>query len=168
MPIKIENGNLLKKFKELKFDGIAHGCNCFFSMSAGIADQIRVEYIDAYKADLATGFGDVNKLGTYSVTKVGDNGALSIFNLYTQYRPGREVETDLYEYIKAAFELLNKDLGGKNYVLGIPKIGSGIAGGVWTKIEKIIRKATPDLTVVVVNYVPEMEADIFDDFGEKK
>jgi hypothetical protein len=38
----------------------------------------------------------------------------------------------------------------KDYHLGIPKIGAGLAGGDWELILKIINKSTPDVDITLV------------------
>jgi len=57
------------------FDAIVQGCNCFQVMGAGIAPQINKRF-GGYplKEDKATKGGDYNKLGTYSVAYMGNNG----------------------------------------------------------------------------------------------
>lgn len=41
----------------------------------------------------------------------------------------------------------------KNKTIGMPKIGAGLAGGDWNKIEKIIKKEMTNCNVIIVNYV---------------
>ena len=132
-------GDLLKS----ECDVIVHGCNCFKTMGAGIAKQIREIYPGAYEADLNYGFkGDRTKLGTYS-SWTGPNHYLpdkmvTVVNLYTQYK-----YTGRNNFSYDAFEVgLEKVFGNfpKDYVIGIPRIGAGLAGGDWEKISDIIHK----------------------------
>ncbi len=153
MPIvKTVEGDLIKMFKERQFSAIAHGCNCFHTMGAGIAGQIAKQFPSAYDADLVTSRGNYMKLGRRSdaMTKFG-----RIFNLYTQYRPGVEPPLSLYNNIQSAFKGLNWEFGRDPFfMLGIPKIGAGIAGGDWDYIACLIDGATPDLMITVVEYKP--------------
>jgi O-acetyl-ADP-ribose deacetylase (regulator of RNase III) len=153
------DGDLLNNFDAKKYDGIAHGCNCFYAMASGIAADVRLRYIEAYKADLASVYGSTHKLGLMTLTNL-DSG--TIFNLYTQYKPGRQEDLNqLYENIRHAFrnlscyiEQLKKREKRPSYTLGVPFIGAGIAGGDWKVISKIIAEESKHMDVVFVNYVP--------------
>lgn len=48
------------------------------------------------------------------------------------------------------FRKINKKFAGSH--LGIPMIGSGLAGGNWSRIEIIIKKETPNMEVTVVEF----------------
>jgi O-acetyl-ADP-ribose deacetylase (regulator of RNase III) len=149
--VKTVEGNLIRMFKERRFSAIAHGCNCYHTMGAGIAKQIAVEFPEAYQADLKTRVGR-HKMGLRSevLTEYG-----RIFNLYTQHRPGIEKPEILMGAIRRSFEDINEEFGGDvSYLLGIPKIGCGIAGGDWKYISRIIDEATPDLNICLVEYKP--------------
>jgi O-acetyl-ADP-ribose deacetylase (regulator of RNase III) len=126
-------GNLLTYFENGEFDIIVHGCNCFCTMGAGIAKQIKQSYPDVYKKDLLTAKGDINKLGTYTYAE--QKKQKYIINAYTQYKYFGEKNID-YSAIKNVFEKINTDFCGK--IIGIPKIGAGLAGGDWEIIETII------------------------------
>ena len=80
--MKITKGDLIKLALDGEFDVIVHGCNCFCTMGAGIAKQIKNSFPIAYAADLETNKGDRSKLGTCSVAVVND---LTVVNAYTQY-----------------------------------------------------------------------------------
>lgn len=154
MPIiRYEKGNLLEKFRNQEFNGLAHGCNCFHTMGAGIADQIAKQFPAALDIDRQTSYAEMNKRGSGSFVWIDDCGY--IFNLYTQFYPGKVDTQSLHKAIENCFKDLNifamEHFGGKenDFVLGIPKIGCGIAGGDWTKVEKIINDATPFLKIVV-------------------
>lgn len=144
MPIEVLKGDLLEKIDE--FNVIVHGCNCFCVMGAGIALQIKKKFPQAYMADLDTVAGDKSKLGTY--TKAMHNQT-TIINAYTQYSTTNEVNVD-YNAIREVFTKLNKHYSGS--LVGIPKIGAGLAGGDWDKIYNIISEVTPDLYIKVIEY----------------
>lgn len=139
------NMDLLESFQHSDFDAIVHGCNCFHTMGAGIAKEIARKFPESLKEDKKTEFGDWSKLGTYSTCETVYG---TIVNAYTQYRPGRCPLGQLYDNIKSVFTKLNTDFAGKS--IGIPKIGAGIAGGIWDEIAEIIQKATPNVNIYVL------------------
>ena len=129
-------GNLLTS----DCDVIAHGCNCFNSMSGGIARAIAKMYPRAEDADNETEPEDLGKLGGFSMSR----GSPDIFNLYTQYEPGNNID---YGAVHDAFKALHRHLKGHGLLeskIGIPKIGAGIAGGDWGKISHIIENMWGD------------------------
>lgn len=148
MPIKYIKGNLL----ESDCDVIAHGCNCFNTMGAGIARQIARKWPQAKYADDTTLYGSKAKLGTYTKAYIApskpDKKPLHILNLYTQYRYGRGLHFDYNAYSKALAKL-KAEFGGKGLKIGIPKIGAGLAGGNWTLIAEITNKIFHDEVIYV-------------------
>ena len=116
---------------------IVHGANCQCTMGAGIAKAIRATFPQAYEADLETEVGDREKLGTISWAKVeGDSGSLIVVNAYTQFHwRGWGVKVD-YEALRLAMREVKREFAGSR--IGYPRIGAGLAGGDWAKIEAII------------------------------
>lgn len=156
--IRVETGDLIQKFETKQYFGIAHGCNCFHYMHAGIAGQLAKRYETVREADKKTKVGDPDKLGTMSVART-DFGW--VYNMYTQFNPGREDQAKLEDNIWKAFMALDVisgmrlDLLGVTTLVGIPMIGAGIAGGDWKRIQKVIDDATPNTDIVLVEYKPE-------------
>ena len=136
------DGDIVKIF--LEGHNVAHGCNCFHTMGAGLAGQIFTRFYEAYQADMKSEFGDWSKMGDYTKATYafGD-----LINGYTQFRPGRFPKADLAKNIETLFTKLNKDYAGK--IIGIPYIGCGIAGGDWKEVSEIINRVTPDVKIVV-------------------
>lgn len=159
MPInRIIKGDLLDLFAEgIHFDAIAHGANCFHTMGAGIAGQIAERFPEAYAADKAHHSpGDLVAQGTYSYAHF-EFGTL--FNIYSQYTPGRVPTNGIVTNVDLAFAALNRDLYPKTMlahqgqpIIGIPMIGAGIAGGDWKKIAERINQVTPLLDITLVEY----------------
>ena len=150
-------GNLITMAKEGHFDVITHGCNCFCTMGAGIAPQIKKAFPDAWYADRATQKGDIMKLGcyTYADVEIDNIGWLTVINSYSQYKYGRNhadgVETPIdYEALALALRKINKNYRGKS--IGLPWIGAGLAGGDWNRIKKIIQTELNAMDVVIVEY----------------
>lgn len=181
MIIRHMDGDLLHLFAQgTHFTTIAHGCNCNGIMGAGIAKQISTLYPVVYAADIIrynhfqteifrrTGrINDIKRLslqaGTIDpVTFVvrNDQSILSertVINAYTQFNPGRAIvgSENRLDLIESCFKEINKYMKVDNNprpVLGIPKIGAGLAGGNWDQICEVIHHATPDIDVIVINY----------------
>lgn len=138
--MKCIKGDLIQLAREGQFDLIIHGCNCFCTMGAGIAKQIRAYFPKAWEADLATESGDRSKLGTYSKACVATPyGKLYVINAYTQYHySGNGVLVD-YDAITKIFTSLKRRFSGSR--MGYPKIGAGLAKGDWNIISEIIDSA---------------------------
>jgi O-acetyl-ADP-ribose deacetylase (regulator of RNase III) len=152
--VKTVQGDLIGMFKERQFNFIAHGCNCFHRMGAGVAGQIAKEFPEAFDEDkTSSNYADSSKLG--GVTAVGTVYG-GIINAYTQYLPGKSDPELLYDSIYRVFRLIDNKamLAGFDYkpIIGIPMIGAGIAGGDWDIIKNIIDLATPSVNIVVVEW----------------
>lgn len=149
--IKYIDGDLVKE-AEL-FDVIAHCCNCYCNMGAGIAPQIKAKFPEAYLVDCTTKRGDESKLGTITFT---EDTTPIVVNLYGQYdyTGRRHGEMDLdYDALRSALRAMKEEFSG--LLFGLPKIGAGLAGGDWDVIEAIIEEELEGERVIVVNYVPQ-------------
>ena len=151
--IEVIENDLVEMAKYGSFDVIVHGCNCFHTMGAGIASQIAKEFPQAYETDKRTRYGDDRKLGHYSSATIYDlqnSTGLTIINAYTQFRPSPPVD---YIAIGNVFENIN--LIFTDCRIGIPRIGSGLAGGNEQVIEQIIRSKIKDVRqLTIVDYNP--------------
>ncbi len=150
--IKYVDGDLIKMGQKGEFDVIAQGCNCFCVMGAGLAPQIKNAFPEAYAVDCATVAGDESKLGTITHT---ENTTPIVVNIYSQYdTKGRRMgKMDLdYDALRSGLKLMKEKFSGKK--IGLPKIGSELAGGDWNVIEKIIEEEMMGEYVTIVNYVP--------------
>jgi len=150
--IKYVDGDLIKMAQNGDFDVIAHGCNCFCNMGAGIAPQIKSAFHLAYVADCNTTSGDINKLGTISFS---DSERPIVVNIYSQYdtKGRREGKIDLdYDAIRSGLLEMKLKFSGKTF--GLPMIGAGLAQGDWNIIEKIIEDVMFGEYVTIVKYVP--------------
>ena len=118
-------------------DVLIQGCNCFNTMGAGIAKEIKRIFPDAWKADLATIKGDKNKLGTFTFSS-NKTKPYYIVNLYTQYTYWDK--QDMF-YVDAFYKGMasvidffiskrakaNKE--NKTITFSLPAIGLGLANG---------------------------------------
>ena len=149
--MKTVRGDLISLAKKGEFDVIIHGCNCFCTMGAGIALQVRECFPQAYEEDLKTKRGDKNKLGDISYTEVEVKGVkLIVVNAYTQYSyRGRGQKAD-YKAIRSVFKKIKEKYTGLR--IAYPAIGAGLAGGNWEVISKIINEELADENHTFVIY----------------
>lgn len=137
----IIKGNIIDLAEQGQINYLIHGCNCFNTMGAGIAKEIKSRYPEAYFKDLLTKKGNIDKLGTYSFANVlckKTNKAFTIINAYTQYYYGKgKLNKPLVDYkaIKSILIDIDKNVTG---IIGLPLIGCGLAGGDWNTVSKII------------------------------
>lgn len=156
-------GDLIVLALEGKFDTIAQGNNCFCVQGAGLAPQF-VKAFDTnnpaiYPSEDTKKAGDIRKLGNIEWGNVVlKNGKmLDVVNCYTQYKYGiNHIDGDAKPFDYDAFTLcmrkMNFVFSGKH--IGLPKIGSHLAGGDWELIKKIIIKEFTNCKVTIVIYKP--------------
>lgn len=145
--IKYVKGDLFRAEEEL----LIHGCNCFHTMGAGVAKFVKMYYPEAVIVDNMTEYGSKEKLGNYSCTDpiphYYKGQDIIIVNAYTQFSlGGNRINVD-YDAVKKVMLGIKKDFEG--YTKAMPKIGAGLAGGDWEKIEGIINGVFGDEEVVV-------------------
>ena len=151
--MKTISGNLIQLAKDGQFDLIAHGCNCFCTMGAGIAKAVKDVFPVAFQADEATKRGDRAKLGTCSSAEIAlRTSSLIVVNAYTQFDwRGRGTKVD-YAAVRSCMEWIKKQYPGKR--IGLPRIGAGLAGGDWPTIAAIIQQELVGEDVTLVEYQP--------------
>jgi O-acetyl-ADP-ribose deacetylase (regulator of RNase III) len=157
MSVFIKKGDLL----ESDCTVIGHQANCFKTMGAGIAAQIKEKYHRAYLADLILPLDASDRLGLYSDAFESDK---LIFNLYSQFRPGavdeewvdRGMQFELVlnrmlKTVKQCKVKIEKQYGSLK--VGLPyMIGCGIAGGDWSEYYDIISEASNKYKVDIYLY----------------
>lgn len=151
--IRYVDGNLLTLADNGDFDVIAHCCNCFCTMGAGIAPQIKMKYPEAYAVDCATPKGDINKLGTLSHTV--NQTTPYVVNLYGMYDFRKSYPNEVmvkYDSLRLSIRTMKEKFSGKRF--GLPFIGAGLANGDWSIIEKIIEEEMRGEYVTIINYKP--------------
>ena len=145
-------GDLISLAQRGKFDLIAHGCNCFCSMGAGLAKSIRETFPEAYYADRLTNKGDRAKLGLCSYAHYERGNPRYVVNAYTQYHwdgDGKEVLAD-YDAIRSCMRFIREEFSGLR--TGFPLIGAGLARGDWNTIRAIIAEELAHEDVTIVHY----------------
>jgi len=169
-------GNLITLAKKGTFDVIAHGCNCFCAMGAGLAPQMAEAFAcDHYQMENESWAGYINKLGTidygsfytkegephiaYSVNKTNEILEMKGFkkniavNCYSQYGFGRNHKEGSvapldYEALTLCLRKINHTFKGQH--VGLPQIGCHLAGGDWNVVKEMIQKELKDCQVTVV------------------
>lgn len=159
--IKVIKGDLLQMAKQGDFDLIAHGCNSFCTMGAGIALGVKTIFPEAYKADQKTLKGDKGKLGKCTGAKIQNDigNQLIVMNCYTQYYyDSRDGSPLSYDALKSSLTAIVKQYGVGN-IIGIPMIGYGLAGGELIPILNIFYDVLIDYDVTIVIYDKDPKAD---------
>lgn len=148
------NGNLIELTEAGEFDVIVHGCNCFCTMGADVALQIKQAFPDAYNADLRTVKGDRGKLGMFTAAHCSiPSGHVMVVNAYTQYNYSRTEVCADYFAIRSCMCAIRHYYCGKR--IGMPRIGAQLAGGDWKIIEAIIKEELRGEDVTIVNFKPQ-------------
>lgn len=165
--IYYNRGDIIHAFNDDRIDILVHGCNCQKQMGAGLAKQIRYMFPEAYEADLIgkcdpkyreqfieADTDSSKKLGLYTMTNYFggyDRHYKFIINGYTQNYPGKQ--TDLFSLYRSFYILcthLKEDFANfPNLKIGMPKIGCGLAGGEWHKMEVILSKVFTNRDIFV-------------------
>lgn len=166
MIVSTVKGNLIVNAQQGMYKAIVQGCNCFCVMGAGLAPQIAKAWPLAEIADNATVRGDLSKLGSYT-QHFDEDRNLRVINMYTQGGTrGTNGNTTFaalnpdvnYKAIAKGFACLNDTQTDRFRSdcrkVGIPLIGSGLAGGHWEAIKTIINLVTLDLDIELVIYEP--------------
>ena len=170
--IEYIQGNLIEAFLKEEIDIIVHGCNCYTTMGAGIAKQIKETFPQAYQADLEFDkqFEYPNpkdksiKLGRLSCAKIdrytelyGEkyNNSGWIVNAYTQDTHWDRSRMLSYDAIRQCFQTLNESISPILRV-GIPFIGCGLARGDWRIVEGILNEIFTNRTIYVF-YINEQD-----------
>lgn len=145
--MKIVNGNLIELAKTDQFNMIVHGCNCFCTMGAGIAKQIKKHFPEAYKVDQSTKKGAKSKLGQISMALIPEYN-LVVVNAYTQYMYGRYRRHVDYDAVESCFQRIA--FFGEDKKIGYPKIGCNLGGGDWNVVSEIINRRLNGLNHTLV------------------
>jgi O-acetyl-ADP-ribose deacetylase (regulator of RNase III) len=143
MPIIHRKGDL---FASTDLDALAHGCNCRGLMGAGIATQFSRRWPVMYER-----YRQLCRSGQY---KVGDcfawqaQDGLTIYNLASQDRPGRDARLDAIE--SSARRMIEHAQANGIRRIGLPQIGAGIGGLAWADVERSLERAIADSPVELI------------------
>lgn len=127
-------GDLLETPHEI----IVHGCNAQGVMGSGVAKAIRDKYPEAFEAYRKECDSENDKealLGRVIPVVVNDHKL--VVNAITQMNYGGGGQCYV-SYIAIDIVMQSLSLLEKNEPICMPKIGAGLGGGDWKKIEQII------------------------------
>lgn len=145
-------GNLLDAPENV----IAHGVNCMGAFGAGVAKAIRNKWIEAYHAYILKYNDEGWKLGDIQIVPLKGHNNKFIANLATQqgygYHTNQRVYVD-YDALSSCLLKLFQFCHEENYSIAIPKIGAGLAGGDWNKIQYLISCADAKYPVKIHLYI---------------
>lgn len=135
-----KKGNILEATETI----ICHQVNCRGVMGAGLANQIRRNYPQVYKAYKK--YASPECLGKVQLVPI--NSKQCIANIFGQLNYGtKTVQTD-YKAIARAFSVLNNRFPGCS--VAIPyKMGCGLAGGDWNTMLKTITENSDRLNITI-------------------
>ena len=160
-----------------KSDVLIQGCNCFNTMGAGIAKEIKRRFPDVWKADLATIKGDRNKLGTFTFSS-NKNKPYCVVNLYTQYTYWDK--QDMF-YIDAFYngmisvidffisKKVKANIENKTITFSLPAIGLGLANGkpedIYLVLKNLEKKYEKD-NIIIALCLHKKDTNLIDIFKE--
>lgn len=141
--VKYVKGDLFQSGADI----IAHGCNCSGGYGSGVAKTMGEMYPKARKSYYDKFNGEGWTLGDVQFVYV--DGCI-IANCATQqaYLPRGRCHAD-YPAILKAMTVVKDFAKQNNMSVAIPKIGAGLAGGDWNKIEDILKKVFKDHDITV-------------------
>lgn len=92
-------------------------------------------------------------LGGTRLTRV--DGQLWVMHLLAQHGIGRGAVRIRYDALGECLRALAKEAKTLDAAVAMPRIGSGLAGGDWTRIEALIAEACADVDVTVYDLPTE-------------
>jgi O-acetyl-ADP-ribose deacetylase (regulator of RNase III) len=153
MPILDKNGDMLKGPEDV----MLHGCNCFCTMGAGIALQIRKTYPRAFAADFHTESGDSSKMGSYTKW-TGPHfyipgKAVTILNCYTQFSFKSYTNPKPFDIgaFRKVLEKVKKDYPEPT-TIAMPEIGCNLGGSNWEEVSEVVEDVFKDREIVVYHF----------------
>lgn len=160
----IGDQNIFELFgSHVEYGIMIQGCNCFHTMGKGIALEIKKRYPEVFDADLATNYGDYDKLGTFSKATIERDGkTLTIYNLYSQYKFGNKDVMINYAAIEKGLYAIAEDIvksGIDDQGIIMPFIGGNNGGGDPIFIKQIVQGTLGDLEVSVVGKFADVVRD---------
>lgn len=142
--IKYAKGDVLAS----KANIVAHGCNCRGGFGSGVAAAIKTKYPKARHYYLDKYEEDGWKLGDVQFVMQWDGRWIANCATQDGYLPRGVCHAD-YDAIRSCMEKVKDFAKPSSQTIAIPKIGAGLAGGDWDKIEAILNEVFSDYDVTV-------------------
>jgi O-acetyl-ADP-ribose deacetylase (regulator of RNase III) len=146
--IEYQTGDLFTS----RLPALAHGCNCAGAMGRGIAVQFRTRWPQMYEEYREQCFKGVFTPGSVFMYQQGAASPV-IFNLGTQssWRTGA-----VLNWVSRAVDAM-LDLATEHDIaaVGMPRIGAGLGGLPWPKVDQVLRAAAGSSPVRLVVYTLE-------------
>lgn len=151
--IEFCNGNVL----DADTDAIAQQVNCMGVMGAGLAKQIRSKYPAAYfdyKKACDKAYHPLELLGDCQFCEIGGTVNKVIFNLFGQYRYGRDKQYTELSALKNAMEKMRAFCSLYDVKsVAIPYgIGCGLGGADWEDVYFLIKLVFEDSPILIKIY----------------
>jgi O-acetyl-ADP-ribose deacetylase (regulator of RNase III) len=128
---------------------IAHGVNCQGVMGAGVAKLIKSKYKKSYQeyADHCKNNKPEDLLGKILVTTDKNK---TIVHCFTQLAFGSSRQQIDYDAMRSCMKTLNETAKNMKWTeVVMPKIGSGLGGGDWNELVKIIEEEATDFQPLI-------------------
>lgn len=142
MPFSMAVGDLF----EFEYPAVGHGCNCSGAMGAGIALEFKRRYpamFQEYRRRCRAG-----RFGLGEIFVWDHEPGLIIYNLATQPIPRPSATLEAIDIsIRAA--IADAERRGVER-LGVPRIGAGLGGLVWSDVADVLRRAGDDSALELV------------------
>lgn len=143
--IKYVQGDLFESDADL----IAHGCNCRNGFGSGVAFHMSQKYPKAKHYFHEKYEEDGWKLGDVQFVKVfGKHDYIANCATQHSFLPRNMCHVD-YDAVRTCMEKVKEFAKAKSLRIAMPKIGAGLAGGDWSKIEAILEDVFNDYDVSV-------------------
>lgn len=142
--MKQKRGDLLTATETI----IAHQVNCY-GVAGGLAGVIFAKWPEAereYQGRISQTNPRQDLLGTCQLAETKDGRVIA--NIFGQYHPGADTKYDALEQALVDLAKRSEDMHVNDIALPF-KIGCGIGGGDWSKVQEIIMRTIGHMDVTI-------------------
>lgn len=143
--MKVQHGNVL----DVPNGIVVHGCNAQGQMNSGVAGEIHRRFPSVYEDYHQHYTQGPLVLGEiiFSPPNLQEGRAFWVANGITQQFYGRDPNIRYADYfaIRQVFRIVYEHAKKMNLEVHFPKIGAGLANGVWEVISQIITQELKDV-----------------------
>jgi O-acetyl-ADP-ribose deacetylase (regulator of RNase III) len=158
MEIKYIKGDATEPIiHEGKYSVICHCCNAIGAWGKGFVVPLGKKYPRAKERyfEFIKASNKDNRLGSVSFAKVADNVIVAnIIGQYDIYPKNGKIPLD-YEALEKGFKFIIEmfEMHRMPLTIHMPKIGCGLAGGDWNRVENIIKNTFISSNIEVYVYL---------------